>query len=529
MASDGDEYSKLHPAELISLLKIRNEAMSTLAKRLHDTISEKSALQGHMQHEMDLLESKFRKKVAILQSRLTEENNNRMELYRRNVFSTWRLITAMQLKEKQKSMEERRRPPSPDNDGYNNHLSLIAPPASPHSISLCHETSSHYSMVSSASSSSTRALLQGLVETLSAPPDFSSPSDLPSLAKCVQNFAMGLFGVGTAHLYVVDAARGVLNLCIPNGRLGGNEESEGDVMKWKKKEDQITLTSGVPHTVLFGKGLVGSVALKPLPQFSIDIHPETPDRSIEILCMPVMLRASSDTTHSVWYESKHLEVGDDDDLESEDVQVLGVLRISRMSFVNQDGNDLEEDLGIGGFTGDDARVVATFCGQVALALSSLQRRVELCHKLEEIQKEKTTVIEGIHGNQNAMTREMQRLRARLNIAEARLIAARKKRVVAGEKMGRWDRRSTEEERGLLYSKRISALIEKQRAMQSTAILLNSENARLRRDLEKERDERAQDKEKEQKLLPVLLGLRQLHERDTKCVEKHKRQKKRSVR
>ncbi len=513
--ANAGEYDVLHPAELVSLLKIRDKEMSTLVKCLHDAVQDKDNLEAQLQHEMNLMRSRFCDEVATLESRLTEENDNRIELSRRNAFSTWHL-TAMQLKEKETIME---RNPTPDDDGgYNNHLSLMAPPpASPRSVSLYHETSSHCSLVSSSSSSSMHTLLQGLVETLSAPPDFTLPSDLPSLAKCIQDVAIGLFGVDAAHLYVVHAARGDLQLCLPNDRVGNEEGSEDDVMK--RKQHQTSL-SGVPRSVSFGKGLVGAVAITAQPQVSVDIDPENPDYSIEILCMPVMLRARSNTT-AMWHESKRLEI-EDDDLESEDVEVLGVLHLSRVSLHNQEGGDLEEDLGIG-FTGDDARVVATFCGQVALALSSLQRRAVLCHKLEKVEREKTRVVQRING-EDVMTRELQRLRACLNVAEARLIA-RKKRG-AGKKPGRWGHTV---ERGMFYSKHIATLIEKQRDMQSTVMLLNSENLRLRQDLEKERDERELEKEKEQRLLPVLVGLRQLHDIDTKCVEKHKRQKKRNVR
>ncbi len=522
--ADGSGYDKLHPAELVSLLKIRDEETKTLAKRFHDAVNDKDTVQAQLQHEMVLLRSHLCDEVATLQSRLTEEIDNRMELSRRNAFSTWHL-TAMQLKEKEKLTEQS---PLPDNDGDANHLSLMAPPASPHSVSLYHhETSSHYSLVSpSSSSSSTHALLQGLVETLSAPPDFSLPSDLPSLAKCVQDVAMGIFGVATAHLYVVDAPRGVLRLSHPNGNID-HEDSEGDVMKRRNNHHyQTTSSGGAPRTVSLGKGLVGTAALTAQPRTSVDIIPETPAHSIEILCMPVMLRARSNTT-AVWHDSKRLEVGDYDDLESEDVEVLGVLRLSRVSpFNKESGGNLEEeeeDLDVG-FTGDDARVVATFCGQVALSLSALQRRIALCHKLEEVEREKTTRVIPRVNCKDVMTKESRRLRARLNVAEARLIA-RKKRVT-GEKPGRWGHNV---ERKLFYEKHIATLIEKQRAMQSTAVSLNSENTKLRSDLEKERKEHAQDKEKEQRLLPVLLGLRQLHEIDTKCVEKHKRQKKGNVR
>ncbi len=523
----GEEYDLLHTSELLSLLKIRDKEMSALVKCLHDAVQDRDNLEAQLQQDRDLMKSRFcdDDSDSILESRLTEENDNRVELSRGDTFNngTWWHPTAIQLKGKEETTVEQNSTPNDGGDCKTN-LSLVAPlPASPRSVSLYHhETSSHYSLVSSSNSSSMHTLLQGLVETLSAPRDFTLPSDLPSFANCVQDAAVGLFGVDAAHLYIVNAARGDLQLCFTNDGVGNKD---GSVMKQEQPQNQTSsLSSVVPHSVSFGKGLVGTAAITAQPQISVDVGIGNTDHLTETLCMPVMLlKACSSNTTDMWHESKGLDEEDDDDLESENVEVLGVLHLSRLSLHNEEG-DLEEDLGIG-FTGDDARVVATFCGQVALALSSLQRRIVLCHRLEEVAREKTrVVVQRNNGEDDDMARELQRLRARLSVAEARLIA-RKKRG-ATKKPWRWDQTV---EKGMFYSKHIAALIEKQREMQSTVLLLNSENATLRHDLEKERAARKQEREAEQQLLPVLVGLRKLHDIDTKCVEKHKRQKKRNAR
>jgi hypothetical protein len=205
-------------------------------------------------------------------------------------------------------------------------------------------------------------LLEQLVECLAAPVDFAVAASIPELCALVSEAVASHFKLQSAHLYIVDSARGEARLARSGAAHGlvPARESLGQGMVG------VCASSAHPvgrHVFLAGGGgpptFPGTSPLNsPLsPQASrLGIPVGAPVSSTStppgqaILCVPCMVRARAPPPERPLSDER----GDEDSA----VEVLAVLRV---------GRDLPCC-----FSGDDARALSAYCGQIALCLSSLQ-------------------------------------------------------------------------------------------------------------------------------------------------------------